>query len=1032
MVFDEATQSHIEFRREGSLYKEKHRISKLPVTRSNTAGEIFSSEMKFFGPRYEKVNVEKRRQWREQFKLAHKNHDTESSEFQKFPFAVYNDIQDLSSYEDIVRALVRRSNSDVTKKRYPSMPSIVVAVTPCDNPGTLDQVERLIVNECDFDINPLTCVWLLSSTIAKFDCSGKKEKLAMLTKCKIVLFYLICQLKEENAQGYKELYDNHRKRLDQLMRQKAGDTGARDELEQQKKKIHHYAVDFVKSSLDKDRHADVIMSLSRAESAVLIDNDDMHSSCNDQPYLFMSICQMIRAMKFCGKPDAFLHPSDKVGLTRIFIVSDTSLTHKNECIEAFRSGACLIMARGNTVTRSQLEKDIETKTSVVNHDLPTLCLFFQSVSLTLRSIEMFFRYFLHHMAFVKQSRVECDFCPHTNKPIAERVQRLKKSFNQNLHDTKLFYEEDAETALDWTQLGFLFRCMSLLQESCMHHHANDEIRDMWQLFSNTKRKKGGKVISSPNTMSPAADEPAYAATTPRSQDLCFFQPFDKRTLEAEKAKILSKTESVTLAINYFNKMLSAFDFFWYEPFEPEDAGEEWHHSFDQIAEIAESTNPGGTVCIIPEMNRTHLTNAISRVAITCHHACDNQSASVRLFGETALMSAACLGRTDEVELLMQGCSLSQILCRSQHPQALGLDALFMSLFYGHCAVAKAILKRILEVLQDETSSGLPDAPRPYFCVHVASGVTSLMLACRYGDKDLLDNMFKFLDKCGHPRSVLLSSSEYNDIKRTEELLRKDHNNANALHHAIVTANAGAVEWLKNHLEKNDVHNCKISPEEKPEALKAVDVNDETSVFENGVVSKELAPSILSPTFALLCILHRVSDGNERNQADDDQKLISKAIRSDFDLVCESLKIVDALLMTQSDFTDKNGLFITHSTQSDKNRAIAPLQEYELAVMMWGLCVRDATAKQLPTSTRSAVRKDVNAVADDEEEDLSDSEAEVRKKIAMQLTEFSEETDRWESQWFKVCAVSPMLPYLCIFPCSPNTFCRLPLTASSTT
>lgn len=974
----------LQFRRNGSLYKEKKRISDLKkyiqdlppnITRSDDAGTIFSPKIKLLGPRHEKEAVSIREQWRKQFQEALLK---SQCELRKFPFAIYNDKQNEASYENAVRALVYRSNSGITKKRYPCMPSIAVAVTPCSR-EELKRVESMVVNERNFGINPLTCVWLLSSTIANLQTSPETSGIPAMFP-KIVLFSLIDQLRKDNDQKWREFYENRVSDCEKHNGDEAAATSATSAAAASSDHDYlksHYAVDFVKSSLDKDKHRELIVSLSRAEYAVFLDNTKKNGTrtCDEneqQNSLFMSKCQMMRALKFCGKPDAFLHGSDKIGLTRIFVVSDSSVKYRNQYVEAFKTGACLIMARG-LIKHDQLKDSIKESINNVSLDLPlpTLCLFFRSVSLTLRSIEMFFRYFLHHMAFLKQSRVESDFVPHTYKPIAERVQRLKKRFEQIIRETKLFYKKDDESKLDWAQLRIMFQCMSLLQDQCMHHDADDDIKAMWEIFSQTEQKKKPLSLENPKR---------------------YFERFDEKMFKNFQQNECRVEEQVESAVKFFKKMLHSFDFGWHEPFHPADAEETFYASVDQIAEIAESQD--NHVFIIPgeELKLECLATAISRAAISSHFPV-NQSASVRLFGETALMSAACLGNKDCVEALMEGCSLSQIVCRSQHPKALGLDALFMSLFYGHCDIAKVIVKRILDCVKGESNTVLEKLPEPFFCVHAESGCTSFMLACRYGDKELLDDLFKFLDKCGSP-PALRSSSAYNNDKRAEELLRKDLWKANALHHAIITANAGAVEWLKKerdeyYVREWDKNQQPKKNEDQEEVAAAHQVNDEPSVFQSGFVAEVLATSMLSPTFAQLCISYQVfyhqAPGEEYLK-----RLIKEAIRSDFDLLNESLLVVNKVLVSQSD------------PEPGVDKDVDSLQEYELAVMMWGLCVRDQAAKKLEMTKFDALQKDRSIVADDELDDLTESETSTRGKIAMQLTELSEE-DKWDSQWFKVYA-----------------------------
>jgi hypothetical protein len=164
------------------------------------------------------------------------------------------------------------------------------------------------------------------------------------------------------------------------------------------------------------------------------------------------------------------------------------------------------------------------------------------------------------------------------------------------------------------------------------------------------------------------------------------------------------------------------------------------------------------------------------------------------------------------------------------------------------------------------------------------------------------------------------------------------------------------------------------------------------VFQSGFVARVLATSMLAPTFAQLCISYQVvyhkAPGKEYLK-----KLIKQAIRSDFDLLNDSLLVVNKVLVSQSDSEPELGV-----DQDAQNS----LQEYELAVMLWGLCVRDQAAKKLEMTKCDTLQKDRNIVADDELDDLTESETSTREKIAMQLTELSAK-DKWDSQWFKVYA-----------------------------
>jgi hypothetical protein len=552
----------------------------------------------------------------------------------------------------------------------------------------------------------------------------------------------------------------------------------------------------------------------------------------------------------------------------------------------------------------------------------------------------------------------------------------------------------------------------------------------------------------------------FSRTTANKNNKPFFQPFDipnfleelkchgncvqEHASATSAASHGKKTQSNAqeLALKQFASLLGAFEFGWYEPFEPKNAGEAFFHSADRIAQMVESRN----VFILREMSPICLSNEISRISITSHQSC-NHSASVRLLGETALMSASCLGRLSDVNSLLTGSSLSQILCCSEHPKARGLDALFMSLFYGHVCVAKAILKWILKYFPQEISQ----MNRHPFCRHAELGCTSFMLACRFGDKELLNDMFELLDKCEYSRlgkksdiSVLLSSSEFNESKRNQELRLADCNGANALHHAIITANSECVEWLKEQwksnpyyglaLDQNDVcYNVSDSCEDAKNVSKeeAEATLLEGSVFHRGIAASQC---MLSPAFALLFIFHRNPKSKEHDADHHMKRFLKHAIQSDYQLLYDSLFSADSFLLSRFDF---------------KVSVSQTLLEHELAVMMWGLCRNNQDSRRSQDLakkhrlTAASSNSDVHSLEDpdlrtkekselayhlmrnctksnekrrfrqmqvqqrqeyidnftDSFDDEHWTESSVRKEVAHKLTEFNK--NDWDSHWFKV-------------------------------
>jgi hypothetical protein len=194
----------------------------------------------------------------------------------------------------------------------------------------------------------------------------------------------------------------------------------------------------------------------------------------------------------------------------------------------------------------------------------------------------------------------------------------------------------------------------------------------------------------------------------------------------------------------FNSLLDVFGHEWWEVFEPPRGGETgllltnrvFYNPIQEIQQICESDR----VFCIPNLQPAFLSFAFSRIAIESHLSPD-----VRLLGETALMAAVCSQKQqghDEspVELLLKSCSISQVLSKSEHRQALGLDALFMSIFYLRVGDAEKIADFVLD--KCKPSKTLHVFP---FCTHSVLKCTTFMLACRYGNVHLLGKLFQLLE-----------------------------------------------------------------------------------------------------------------------------------------------------------------------------------------------------------------------------------------------------------------------------------------------
>jgi hypothetical protein len=929
----------------------------------------------------------------------------------KFPFAIYLDNSKLPdlNFRDAVRALVLR-NSGIIKKRYPCMPSIVIAATP-SSPDSPDV--QSCVRKCHFGIGPLSCVWFLSDRIDIGADSNlqnlQNDTAACFSVCDTMLFYVIDDL---ISGKHKSSWDKFQRRVKPNYHQ------------------DHAAVDFVKSVLNAPEHTSVIHALAQAKAVVLVNNSK--SKTSERETAFISICQMIRNMNFCDDSAAFKHRSDCSKLPRVFVVPDASDRRRPDYVQAFRTGAHLLLARGTFPEPLSIIKN-----SGINHSLPTFYFCFQSVSLTLRSIELFFRYFLHHMAFVKRERVpdNIQFFLHNQINIAERVEKLKKDFLSVLENTYIF-SRPGDKKLDWDHLCFMFQCLSLLQKDCMLS-SNKEIKGMWEIFSQSKTKE------------------------------TFFQPFDLKSL-AQKIEARPKNEK-ELANETFTLLLRTFTFHWTEPFCPDSATDkDFYNPAHEIAEICESSK----IFMIPLLQPDYMSFGLSRIAIDSH-----LSASVRFLGETALMSAACGGNLKRVKLLIEGSSLSQIMSRSQHPEAEGLDALFMSLFYAQIRAATLIVHGMLKEFSDQLSK---IDRNPLECQHKVLGCTTFMLACRYGDKDLLDAMFELLDEYtlnhtfetkDHSQGPDLSISDYRNSERNRLLMRQDRNGANALHHAIISANVEAVQWLKekraafqteawlSELSKEEREKlkwrCNVSnqipdldhPEnqygfwfEEEEAGQNAGKPEEIwkkrpSVFQSGHVAEEASASVLSPAFALIYLLPKTND----------LSFLNRAIHDDYNLLFQLLYRVDSHILCQVEYD------VTFSKTKETN--FESLKEYELAVMMWRWCDSKPSTRKLSAKSECDWKAPGDLVQTGPEEDTKDiylahrlmeraftsqnevhrqleldgyeesdakvvqaikeeSETNIRQEIALQLTEFSEEKPD-DSPWFNVCFPSQLLRFALI-------------------
>jgi hypothetical protein len=876
-------KSYFKLLREGSLDEEHKRVNDLKAPEQFACDPFASvSQSKCFCPRSQKIDVKYRQKWRDEFNRA----VGPSGQPSKFPFAIYQDNSTLSepnSREDAVRALVLR-NSGIIKKRYPCMPSIVIAVIGPEqsNKGrecALTKEAQSSVRRCtDVDVNPLSCVWYVSCLADVASFSLPQIKTGFFQFYESVLFYVIDDLIKNNEGIWKEFIGNVK-----------GDYVK-----------SHAAVDFVKSVLNADKHAPVIRALSQANSVVLVNNMDSKTTAKSE---FDCVCEMFRTFKFFDNLEVFKHRSDRSRVARVFVVPNAGAERRTDYVKAFRTGAHLLMDRG--VLTNPLSS---IKGSKVQNSLQTFYFFFQSVHLTLRSIELFFRYFLHHMAFVKQIRfpvageAKSIFFSHKNINIAERVQRLKKAFRDVLGETKIFH--NGNNQLDWKHLCFMFQCMSLLQTDCMLSMDRD-IKCMWGIFSRTEEFKQGNKTQKQ-----------------------FFQFFDLAGLTSSAENV---TNEVHLANAALEQVLRTFTFDWYEPFRPDSGATDdnfWNPTHE-IAQICESSK----LFIVPSLQPEHMSFGFSRIAIDSH-----ASASVRLNGETALMSAACSGNEKHVKRLMQGCSLSQIMSRSEQSGAKGLDALFMCLFYAHVKVAKIIVQCIL----DEFSDDLATHP---FCAHDVLGCTTFMLASRYGDQSLLDSMCELLEKysSNYSRSEVkddpdskrssMSTQELRDLNLNRVLMQQDRNGANALHHAVIAANLEAVKWIKEKREKlqteswytnlNDddreqlkargsIHN--IPDLDRPEGLYDMLQLKTSSVFQGGYVTEHVKTRVLSPAFALIY--------NTNQHAETDiRSFLKHTLHDDYSLLFVSLFAVDSRLMCQ---VDNETLSIN----------VEPLQEYELAVLLW--------------------------------------------------------------------------------------------------
>lgn len=617
-------------------------------------------------------------------------------------------------HANLISALVCRNVLEF-KKRFPSMPRMVIA-------STLAFSQKLL-QKCTFGTMSVHKVWFLTwepflgepSEHLREDEFGCFD---VSNRCDYIMF-----------RGHLCEEPSH--------------TNVGDEK-------HHQKV--VRKYMDECQDKKTIAQLSRSSAAVLVQCQEQRSHTSSDANIdpvFLSIHQLLRALQ----PNTFdsrqrfgceTGSSSAPGAPTVFVVAGASQSVRFQYTLAFRSASILLVAS------NEPESSNSTITVVDEKPLSKFYVIYRSVYRVLESIEQVVRYFCHHAArkngkrFVMPAESFCLRDPGIRN-IRGICQQMQKFFENVIRDTHYFKKDDTG-AFDVENLKAMFDCIE----------------------ENVKRT-GLDYAGHPNEASPVStglrDQRAWFTYANHKRDSNTFDSKYKFSTRCsfceEKHEIECTSKSWKCLhcgrgapckgeqlIKGFQSLLDVFGHEWWEVFEPsflrgretdlsvEERNRVFYNPIQEIQQICESDR----VFCIPDLQPAFLSFAFSRIAIESHLSPD-----VRLLGETALMAAVCSQKQqghDEspVELLLKSCSISQVLSKSEHPQALDLDALFMSVFYLRVDDAEKIADFVLD--KCKPSKTLHVFP---FCTHSVLKCTTFMLACRYGSSHLLGKLFQLLE-----------------------------------------------------------------------------------------------------------------------------------------------------------------------------------------------------------------------------------------------------------------------------------------------
>lgn len=677
----------------------------------------------------QKLELKRRIDLRELFKTvaaAATASGTLAVQRQKFPpifYIPHEKIYDLGFHIDLVSALVC-GNVLEFKKRFPSMPRMVIASTL----GFSQQV----LQSCSFGIMPIHKVWFLT-----WEPFSPPE--------------------QQGGNAVDDTFGcfNVSKRCDYIMLR--GLAAPPQPYPDEKK---HHAV--IRRYMNESHNDKTIAQLSQASAVILVQcpNDGGQKAAGSKKEeekcfhtnvdpVFLSIYRLFCAMQphfrlFASSNDANQKPTKKTdqtcekGAPTVFVVAGMSRYVRLQYTLMFRSGSSLLVSKSDSKSDVQLaaQKD-------ANGSLCTFYGLYRAIHRVICNIEQFVLYYCHHVARKNCAR----FVMPTHRfrlrdpgirHIGGICEQIKNFFEYVIRDTNVFKKDGA---FDWKGVKAMFDCIEFNLKGT--GKSDTEIKGLteselkyWRLFA------GHRIEP---TSAPFDSKYVFVFKNckckPKNQDIgC--------TIGCTSAKewnwckcLEDKSETKEDLLKGFSSLLHVFSHIWWEPLDGTnqsssgscnpflDQNREFYNPIQEIQQICES----GRVFQIPDLKPAFLSFAFSRIAIELHHSTD-----FRCLGETALMHAACNGYHD-VGMLLQQCSVSQVLSKSEHPQATGLDALFMSIFYLRIDVAEKIVDFILKSCSNNNLHVHP------FCAHPFLRCTTFMLACRHGSAQLLNKLFELLE-----------------------------------------------------------------------------------------------------------------------------------------------------------------------------------------------------------------------------------------------------------------------------------------------